>query len=245
MRFIVMHKTEPRWEAGAIPDAELIARVGKLMGEFMKAGVLLGAEGLRASSQGVRLRFSGGKRTLTKGPFTPSNELPAGFILVRTASLDEASAWASRFAAIVGDVEIDIRPITEPWDIGMVPMPAGLAKQRYMLLYKADAASESGHRRPAEQLTKIAGLIEEMSRAGVLLANIGLQPSRQGKRYTFQGGRHTVMDGPFAESKELIAGYVMFQAKSFEEASEWATRYGTVVGAHEVDLRVVEETSGG
>ncbi|SEL46284.1 Uncharacterized conserved protein [Stigmatella aurantiaca] len=241
MRFIAMHKTEPRWEAGAIPGEELISRVGKLMGEFMKAGILLGGEGLRASAQGVRLRFSGGKRTVTKGPFTPSNELPAGFLIVRTASLDEASAWASRYASIVGDVEIDIRPVTEPWDIGMVPMPQELAARRYMLLYKADAASESGRPRPAEQRAKLSALFEEMSGAKVLLTNIGLRPSQHGKRYTFQGERYSVVDGPFAESKELIAGYAMFQAKSLEEASEWALRYGTAVAALEVDLRAVEE----
>jgi hypothetical protein len=241
MRFIAMHKTEPRWEAGAIPDKELISRVGQLMGEFMKAGILLGGEGLRASAQGVRLRFSGGKRTVTKGPFTPSNELPAGFLIVRTASLDEASGWASRYASIVGDVEIDIRPVTEPWDIGMVPMPKELETRRYMLLYKADAASESGRPRPAEQRAKLSALFEEMSGAKVLLTNIGLRPSQQGKRYTFQGGRHAVVDGPFAESKELIAGYAMFQAESLEEASEWALRYGSAVTTPEVDLRVVEE----
>jgi hypothetical protein len=241
MRFIAMHKTEPRWEAGAIPDKELISRVGQLMGEFMKAGILLGGEGLRASAQGVRLRFSGGKRTVTKGPFTPSNELPAGFLIVRTASLEEASGWASRYASIVGDVEIDIRPVTEPWDIGMVPMPKELETRRYMLLYKADAASESGRPRPAEQRAKLSALFEEMSGVKVLLTNIGLRPSQQGKRYTFQGGRHAVIDGPFAESKELIAGYAMFQAESLEEASEWALRYGTAVTTPEVDLRVVEE----
>lgn len=245
MRFIVMHKTEPRWEAGAIPDAELIARVGKLMGEFMKAGVLLGGEGLRASSLGVRLQFSGGQCTVTKGPFTPANELPAGFLVVRTASLEEASDWASRYAGIVGDVEIDIRPVTEPWDIGMAPAPKGLATHRYMLLYKADAASESGRRRSAEQRVKLSGLLQEMSSAGVLLTNIGLHPSKQGKRYSFKGGRHTVVDGPFAESKELIAGYAMLQASSLEEASEWASRYGAVVGAAEVDLREVEDAPEG
>jgi hypothetical protein len=127
----------------------------------------------------------------------------------------------------------------------MAPVPAQLATRRYMVLYKADAASESGRPRPSEQRTKIDGLFKEMSSAGVLLANIGLQPSKQGKRYTFKGGRHSVMDGPFAESKELIAGYVMFQAQSLEEASEWAVRYGGVVGSPEVDLRVVDETPGG
>lgn len=244
MRFIIMHKTEPRWEAGAIPDAEEIRRVGKLIGEFAKAGVLLAGEGLRASSQGVRLRFAGGKRTVTKGPFTPSNELPAGFFLVRTASLDEASTWASRFAGIVGDIEMDIRPVTEAWDLGMAPVPAQLATRRYMVLYKADAESESGRPRPSEQRAKIAGLFEEMSSAGVLLVNVGLQPSQQGKRYTIKGGRHSVTDGPFTESKELIAGYVMLRAQSLEEASEWAVRYGEAVATSEVDLRVVEETPG-
>jgi hypothetical protein len=241
MRFISMHKTEPRWEAGEKPDAELIARVGKLMGEFMKAGVLLGGEGLRASSLGVRLRFAGGKRTVTKGPFKPDQELPAGFMIVRTASIDDASAWATRYAGIVGDVEIDIRPVTETWDIGMAPAPKELATHRYMLLYKADAASESGRKRPAEQRARMADLLDEMSRAGVLLTNIGLKPSQQGRRFTFNGDRHAVMDGPFAESKELIAGYAMFQAKSLEEASEWVLRYGSAVTTPEVDLRVIEE----
>lgn len=243
MRFIVMHKTEPRWEAGAIPDAETIARVGQLMGEFMKAGVLLGGEGLRASSLGVRLRSSGGKHTVTKGPFTPSsNELPAGFIVVRTPSLEEASTWAGRLANILGEAEIDIRPVTEAWDIGMVPVPPNLTTHRYMLLYKADAESESGRPRPAEQRARLTGLLEEMSKAGVLLTNVGFQPSKQGRRFTSRGGKYAVMDGPFAESKELIAGYAMFQAKSLEEASEWVLRYGEAVGPPEMDLRVVEET---
>lgn len=241
MRFIVMHKTEPRWEAGAIPDAEMIARVGKLMGDFAKAGVLLGGEGLRASSLGVRLRSSGGKHTVTKGPFTPSSrELPAGFLVVRTPALEEASAWAARLATLLGESEIDIRPVTEAWDIGMVPVPPQLTTHRYMLLYKADAESESGRPRPAEQRAKLAGLLEEMSKAGVLLTSVGLQPSKQGRRYTLQGGKYTVVDGPFAESKELIAGYAMFQAKSLEEASEWALRYSEAVGPPEVDLRGVE-----
>ena len=79
MRFMMMHRTNAHWEAGAAPSLELIARVGKLMGAMAEARVLVGAEGLRASSQGVRLQFFGSKRTVTKGPFSASNELPAGF----------------------------------------------------------------------------------------------------------------------------------------------------------------------
>src|SRR5262245_1850167 len=98
MRFIIMHKTNAHWEAGAIPSPELIARVGKLIGEVSKAKVLLGAEGLRASSHGVRLKFAGGTRTVIKGPFQGDNELPAGFSVLRASSLDEATVWASRLA---------------------------------------------------------------------------------------------------------------------------------------------------
>src|SRR6185503_15703750 len=98
MRFIIMHKTSPHWEAGAIPSPELIARVGALLGDLAVAGALVGGEGLRASSEGVRLTFSGGTHTIVKGPFQGANELPAGFSILRARSLDEAIDWATRQA---------------------------------------------------------------------------------------------------------------------------------------------------
>ena len=144
MRYIIMHKTNAAWEAGAIPSPALIERVGALLGELAQAKVLLGGEGLRASSQGVRLTFSGGARTVRKGPFQGENELAAGFSIVRVRSLDEAVEWASRLAAVLGDVEIDVRPVTEAWDIGMVPRPENVATRRYMALRKATPDSEAG-----------------------------------------------------------------------------------------------------
>lgn len=143
MRFIIMHKTNAHWEGGALPDQELIERVGGLLGELGNAGVLAAAEGLRPSSEGVRLRFAGGERTINPGPFDRGNELAAGFSILHAASLDNAIEWATRQAAILGDVEIDIRPVTEPWDIGMAPRPAE-ATRRYMVLRKATAATEAG-----------------------------------------------------------------------------------------------------
>src|SRR5688572_2468097 len=132
MRFIFMHKTSAHWEAGEAPGPELIARVGTLMGELARSKMLLSGEGLRSSAQGVRLTFSGGRRTVSKGPFKGGNELPAGFSILRVGSLDEAVEWASRQAAVLGDVEIDIRPVTEAWDIGLVPKPDDVVTQRYM-----------------------------------------------------------------------------------------------------------------
>jgi hypothetical protein len=118
---MILHKTHARWEAGAIPSRELIARVGALMGELAASGQLLGAEGLRASAEGVRLRFSGGKCTAVPGPFPGEKELPAGFAILRVSSREEAVQWATRLASILGEGELDVRPVTEPWDIGMMP----------------------------------------------------------------------------------------------------------------------------
>jgi hypothetical protein len=243
MRVMMMHRTNPHWEAGAAPSLELIARVGKLMGAMAEARVLVGAEGLRASSQGVRLQFSGGKRTVTGGPFSASNELPAGFAILRVESIEEAIEWATRFANVMGNVEIDIRPVMEPWDLGFSPKPAGLTTRWFMALHKADAASEGGVAPTPKQMAEMGSLIEELTRAGVLVTTEGLQPSSKGVRFKFAGGKHTVTDGPFAESKELIAGYVILEARSLQDAMEWAPRYGAAVGCPELDLRPLAEKS--
>ena len=148
MTFIVMHKTSALWESGALPAPELIARVGALLGRWSAAGVLRAGEGLRASSEGVRVIFSRGTRTVVPGPLEGGNELPAGFDILRARSLDEAVEWAAREADVLGDLEVDIRPVTEPWDIGLAPEPDGDGTRRYMVLRKASAASEAGIRRP-------------------------------------------------------------------------------------------------
>jgi len=243
MRVILMHRTEAKWEAGVLPSPELIAGMGKLLGDMTEAGVLLSAGGLRASSLGVRLNFSSGKRTVTRGPFAGSNELPAGFAILRVTSIDEAIEWATRFAKVVGDVEIDIRPVTEPWDLGLCPKPEGETTTRFMAVHKADKNSEAGVPPTPELLAGMQKLTEEMTTAGVLLSAEGLQPSAKGVRLNYSGGKRIVTDGPFTESKELIAGFVMFQAKSKEEAIAWATRFAEVAGDVELDIRPLTETA--
>ena len=95
---------------------------------------------------------------------------------------------------------------------------------RFMVLVKADKNSEAGLM-PAEQLLAEMGKYnEELVKAGVLLAAEGLQPSSKGARVRFSGTNRTVIDGPFAETKELIAGFWLFQVKSKEEAIEWVKR---------------------
>jgi hypothetical protein len=241
MRFVIMHKTNPQWEAGAIPTPELIARVQTLLGGLAKAHVLQGGEGLRASSLGVRLRVTEGRPTVTPGPLTGGNELPSGFSLLRVGSIDEAIDWATRLAEATGDAEIDIRPVTEPWDIGIGPKPAELTTTRYMVLRKATAATEAATPASRAQQDAMARLVEETTRSGVHLTTETMKPSARGRRYKHASDGVRVIDGPFTESKELIAGYVIVSTASMEDADRWAREYLDAVEAGEVDLRELQD----
>ena len=95
---------------------------------------------------------------------------------------------------------------------------------RFMILVKADKNSEAGVLPNEKLLTEMGKFNEELVKAGVMLAGEGLQPSSKGARVKFSGSKRTVIDGPFAETKELIAGYWLWQVKSKEEAVEWVKR---------------------
>jgi hypothetical protein len=95
---------------------------------------------------------------------------------------------------------------------------------RFMMIVKANKDSEAGIMPSEDLLAAMAKYNEELVKAGVLLDGTGLHPSSKGARVRFSGGKRTVIDGPFAETKELIAGYWLIQVKSKEEAIEWAKR---------------------
>jgi hypothetical protein len=111
---------------------------------------------------------------------------------------------------------------------------------RFMILVLANAESEEGTLPDPEEFATMDKFTEEMVRAGVMLAYDGLHPTSKGARLTFSGGQVTVVDGPFTESKELVAGYMLIQVKSKEEAIAWMKRapFGGVVT---VELRQVHE----
>src|SRR5688500_2567992 len=95
---------------------------------------------------------------------------------------------------------------------------------RFMILVKADKSSEAGVLPDEKLLTEMGKYNEELVKAGVLLAAEGLHPSSKGARVKFSGAKRTVVDGPFAETKELLAGFWLIQVKSKEEAIEWVKR---------------------
>jgi hypothetical protein len=142
---------------------------------------------------------------------------------------------------------VDVETPVGPDDVGMHRLegPAtagGRELVRVMVLMKSTAATEAGVRPSEEALREMGRFNEELVNSGVLLAGDGLHPSDKGVRVRFDGDRRTVIDGPFTETKELIAGYWLWQVSSMEEAIEWAKRIPNPTGDHaEVELRPVLE----
>lgn len=113
---------------------------------------------------------------------------------------------------------------------------------RFMIMVKADKDSEAGVMPSEELLAAMGQYNEELVKAGVMLAGEGLHPSSKGARVLFSGDKRTVVDGPFAESKELIAGFWIFEVASKEEAIEWVKRCPNPMGAEsEIEIRQIFE----
>jgi len=229
MRFMIMHKHDPHTEAGEKPPMELVQKMGALMGEYMQAGRFIDGAGLNGSKTRTRLTFRNGSCTTRQGPYKGDHELPAGALLLKVRTREEALGWAERYGKILGDGELEVGKVNEPWDIGLAPEPE-----------KADAATERGGRSP-QQKAALSRLETEMSKAGVLVRSTRLAPSARGKRLHFSNNDLRVVDGPFVESKELIGGFAVMELEGMEEALALSRRYAEVLGGTlEMDIRLVD-----
>jgi hypothetical protein len=112
-----MVKANKDSEAGVMPTEKLLTEMGKFNEELVKAGVMLAGEGLHPSAKGKRIKFSGGKQTITDGPFTETKELVAGFWIWQVRSIEEAVEWLKR-SPFDGGAEVEIRPVFEAEDFG-------------------------------------------------------------------------------------------------------------------------------
>jgi hypothetical protein len=117
MRVMVIVKASKESEAGVLPDAELLTKMGKYNEQLVKAGVMLAGDGLQSSSKGKRMKFSGEKRTVIDGPFAETKELIAGYWMWQVRSIDEAVEWLKR-APFDGGTEVEIRQVFEAADFG-------------------------------------------------------------------------------------------------------------------------------
>lgn len=234
MKFMVMHKHDENTEVGKLPPAEFMAAMGAFIGEAAQSGKLLDGDGLGATRTRSRVTFKNGKSTVVHGPFSGSNELPAGFAKVTVKSRDEALALAMSIGELIGgDVEIEVSKVNEAWDLGFGEKPAD-APERYLIIHKATPASEAGR---APQLDQ---LMQDLAAKGVVTASAALTPSSQAKRLVWRGGQRKVTDGPFTESKELIGGYAILEFTSLEECLAFSTEYAELLltAGDNVDLEI-------
>jgi len=137
--------------------------------------------------------------------------------------------------------DVEVEPGTEPdATVREARLPTNGDDMRFMVIVKANKESEAGELPSEKMLAEMGKFNEELVKAGVMLAGEGLQPSSKGARVKFGRGKQTVVDGPFAETKELVAGFWLWQVKSREEAIEWLKR--APFEDTEVEIRQVFET---
>jgi hypothetical protein len=239
MRFMIMHKNDPKTEAGQPPPMELVHKMGAFIGEYASTGRFVDGAGLAGSRTRTRVACRKGDCTTTPGPYAGERELPANMLLLKVKTREEGLAWAERYAKILGDADLEVGKVNEPWDIGLMPAPENPPLQ-VLVIEKSSAATEgAGH--SAATKSAIDALKKEMTDAGVLQRSIQLKPSRTAKRLNFVDHKLTVIDGPFAESKELIGGFAVMELADMDEAIAMTTRYAEILGGTlEVDIREVE-----
>jgi hypothetical protein len=240
MRFMIMHKHDANTEAGKPPPKELVDQMGAFIGEYASTGRFIDGAGLGASKTRTRLVFRNGQCATKRGPYRGEHELPAATLLLEVRTHEEAVGWAERYGKILGDGQIELGKVNEPWDIGVMPAPEN-PPLHLLLIEKADKHTEAGGR-TAQQKAALTRLQTEMTKAGVLLRAFRLTPSSEAKRLSFTNNDLRAVDGPFAESKELIGGFAIMELSGMDEAIEMCRRYAKILGGTlEIDVRPVEQ----
>lgn len=204
MKVVVFVKATKESEAGVLPDEKLLTDMGKYNEELVKAGIMLSGEGLKPSSSGMRVRFSGANRTVIDGPFAETNELVAGFWLWRVKSMEEAVEWVKRCPnPMITDSEIEIRPIYEAEDFGDAMTPE-LREQEASL--RAQTLGLGVIHFAAGQSLRLAGLIGHytMETRGEIpslwcrfVPSIGNVPGQVGKAITYGVSLNAQANGEF------------------------------------------------
>jgi hypothetical protein len=241
MRFMIMHKNDPQTEAGQPPPPELVAQMGAFIGQYAQSGRFIDGAGLSGSKHRTRLVFRGGRCTIKHGPYVGEHELPTNILQLKVTTREQAIGWAERYGKVLGEGELELGKVNEPWDIGLMPMPEN-APLQFLLIDKADAESEAGAR-SAQKKAELTRLKTEMTKAGVLVKSVALKPSVTAKRLTFTNNALHVTDGPFAESKELIGGFAILDLADVDEAIALCRDYAAILGGTlEIDVRIVDQS---
>jgi hypothetical protein len=235
MKFMVMHKVDASMEAGQ-PPSQRIQEMGKFVGRLIKEGVFKDGAGLHRSAQRARIRFVDGKPSVVRGPYAGDNELLARFAVIATSGIEQAIELATQLGDAAGRREVEVGPVVEGWDLHGGTRPAN-APHRFLLLVKGDEAFEAG----APQAPAVGKLLEQWKRDGLLQSEVSLKPTKTAVRSKVVNGKRTWIDGPFTESKELIAGFSILDVPSVDDAKRLTEEYAAILGDNEVDIRELAE----
>jgi len=263
MRVMMLLKSDAQSEAGVPADEQMLSDMGVYAEALINAGVLLGGEGLHPSGKGAKVRISKGKTTVIDGPFAEAKDVVAGYFMLETQDLAEAIEWTKKLpgAEHTPEHEAELRPLYELEEFGVGPENAASRElpvsspdkgARWIHFIKADKHTEA-EKLPTDELLqellqKMGALMDEMQAKGVLISADGLRPTKDGAKVRIKNKKITVLDGPFSEAKEVIAGFTLFRAKTKAEATEWARRclqiHMDVMGIDtgEIEVRPVYET---
>ena len=244
MRFLIFRRADADTEQGAMPSDDLLHAMGAYNQRLVDAGVMRAGEGLRPTREAVRMKLSNGQATIIDGPFTETKELIAGLSVFEAASREEVVDWIKQWPQEDGDVTVEIREAGCPGGCADVH-PNAEANQdgkRFAVLLRSSPALEAEDPVAQEKLDRLDAHNAQEAAKGVLLGADGLRSSARASRVKFSGGKATVLDGPFTEIKELIAGYWMIRVASMNEAIEWAKRNPYPTGPDvEVEIRPMYE----
>jgi hypothetical protein len=230
MHFLIVRKADSDSEAGAPVTRELVDAMAAYCDQLAAQGRFHAGEGLKPSRDGVRVHFTAGREpVLTDGPFTEAKELVAGFSVIEADSMDDAVAWVKGWPVedANGHAEIELRPIGCPGGLSNFGDPAEdeSGRTRYIVMLKANARSETDWNPGPEILGRMAEANRAGHEAGYLIAGNGLSSSRHARRVRFSKGQPQVFDGPFAEIKEMVAGFWVLRVDSLDDVIAWTRTY--------------------
>lgn len=230
MQFLIVRKADSDSEAGVAPHRELIEAMADYVDVLAAEGRFLAGEGLKPSREGVRVSFGpGGKAILVDGPFAETRELVAGISIIEAPSIEDAVDWVKGWPAedAHGEAVVEIRPIGCPGGLSCFNDIAegNSGTSRYVVMLKANERSETDWNPGPAILGRMDQANREGQQAGFLIGGQGLSSSRHAKRVSFSRGKPTVMDGPFAEIKEMVAGFWVLRVNGLDDVIAWTETY--------------------
>jgi hypothetical protein len=203
----------------APPNPEFMARMQVYVEASYKSGRLHDTGGLEPGDRGVRVRRSGDKITITESPLPPATTVIAGWAVIAAPTLAAAIEHAKNFLALVSDGETEVRP--------MWVMPGTPAQ--YLMVYRPEGPEREITPRP-EQMAAMGKYVTDLKQAGVLVSTGSVGPTSASKIVRLTAGKRTVIDGPFAEAKEMIAGFAVLEVPSIAAAIEHTAEFLALAG---------------